>query len=112
MIWTGKILGAIFGFLIGGPIGAVLGLLIGHYFDLSRMGHWRTTSTHTRAQDVFFKATFSVMGHIAKADGRVSEQEIQVAEKIMRNMLLSSQLKLQAIHYFNQGKSPYFDLNA
>lgn len=113
MFWMGKILGALFGFLIGGPLAAVLGLILGHYFDLSLSSHWRTYGpSHTHAQNVFFKATFSIMGHIAKADGRISEQEIRVAETIMKNMLLTPELKQQAIHFFRQGKEPQFDLDA
>lgn len=112
MFWIGKIIGAILGYIMAGPIGAVFGLVLGHYFDLSRTGHWRTHGhAHTHAQNTFFKATFSIMGHIAKADGRISEQEIRVAERIMRNMLLTPQLKQQAIHFFKEGKQPYFDLD-
>ena len=33
-----------------------------------------------RVQSAFFTATFSVMGHLAKADGRISPQEIALAE--------------------------------
>ena len=32
-----------------------------------------------RIQAAFFRAAFAVMGHIAKADGRVSETEIRAA---------------------------------
>lgn len=113
MFWIGKLLGAIFGFIMAGPIGAVFGIILGHYFDISRVGHWRTNGqSHTHAQNIFFKATFLVMGHIAKADGRISEQEIRVAETIMRNMLLTPQLKQQAIHFFKEGKQRDFDLDA
>ena len=30
-----------------------------------------------RVPDAFFRATFQTMGHVAKADGRVSEEEIR-----------------------------------
>ena len=36
-----------------------------------------------RTQMAFFTATFSVMGHLAKADGRVSANEIRVANSVM-----------------------------
>lgn len=114
MFWLGKVLGSIFGFLIAGPFGAVGGLLLGHYFDLSRKGLWffePPPSSHTHAQDIFFRATFIIMGYIAKADGRISENEIRVATNIMQNMMLTKALRQQAIHYFNLGKRSHFNLD-
>jgi DnaJ like chaperone protein len=114
MFWFGKLLGAIFGHMVAGPIGAVLGLLLGHYFDISIKSHWLfipPPKQHTQTQDIFFRATFLIMGYIAKSDGRVSENEIRVASHIMQNMMLSNELKLQAIRYFNQGKLANFVLD-
>lgn len=113
MIWIGKFLGAICGFMIAGPIGCVFGLMLGHYFDISYKGHglFVPSPKHTQAQDVFFKATFTIMGCIAKSDGRISENEIRVARHIMRNMMLTNALKEEAIHYFREGKQPNFGLD-
>jgi DnaJ like chaperone protein len=114
MFWLGKILGFIFGFLIAGPLGAVLGLFLGHYFDISRRKYWYTSTTqptHRATQEVFFKATFSIMGHIAKADGRISEEEIRAAETIMHRMLLTQPLRHQAIQMFKAGKQHDFNLD-
>ena len=58
----------------------------------------------------FSKQTFLVMGRIAKADGRVSEDEIQMASAIMREMRLSDQQRRAAIDLFNQGKQPSTDI--
>ena len=52
------------------------------------------------------------MGHIAKADGRVSENEIEMARSVMQQMRLDEQQKRTAIDLFNQGKQPDFDLDA
>lgn len=60
----------------------------------------------------FFEATFEVMGHLAKADGRVSEAEIAVAHSVMDRMDLSSAQRREAIALFNRGKAPDFDLAA
>ena len=62
-------------------------------------------------QSAFFKATFTVMGHIAKADGRVSEKEIEMAISVMQQLRLNESQRQDAIRYFNQGKSPDFDFN-
>ncbi len=107
--WLGKIIGAICGFLLFGPLGLILGIFIGHFFDKSLS---QTNQHNAQSQQVFFRTTFLVMGHIAKLDGRVSEAEIQTARNIMQKMGLNETLKKQAMEYFQQGKQPDFDLNA
>jgi DnaJ like chaperone protein len=52
------------------------------------------------------------MGHIAKADGRVTEQEIASARSVMYAMHLQPEQIQAAIGYFNEGKQPSFDLDA
>ncbi|WP_315982483.1 TerB family tellurite resistance protein [Aliamphritea spongicola] len=44
------------------------------------------------------------MGKLAKADGRVSQEEIQYARDVMNRMGLSSERQKQAIELFTQGK--------
>lgn len=110
--WWGKIIGAFCGFLLAGPLGLLLGAFIGHGFDrgLHRQRYSFTGADQTQAQQAFFKATFLVMGHIAKLDGRVSEAEIQAARDTMARMGLDEQHKQQAIEFFQQGKQPDFNL--
>ncbi|MDH5649123.1 MAG: co-chaperone DjlA [Gammaproteobacteria bacterium] len=113
MSWWGKVLGGAFGFMLGGPLGALLGASIGHSFDtgLERSAADNFGNTQERIQTAFFTATFSIMGHIAKADGRVSEDEIRLARAVMDEMQLSSDQKQAAIALFNQGKSSDFPLD-
>lgn len=112
MSWLGKVVGGAFGFLLGGPLGAILGASVGHQFDagmegLETDGSFGPGDRH-RVQMAFFTATFSVMGHLAKADGRVSEAEISLARRIMDEMRLSGEMRETAINLFQQGKSPDF----
>ena len=114
VVWWGKLLGALFGWVFAGSIGCWLGLLIGHFFDrgLQKQWMWHFGSRAlSEAQRVFFKVTFTVMGHIAKVDGRVSEQEIAYAEFVIRRMGLSPRMREQAIIHFREGKSTHFNLN-
>jgi len=107
----GKLLGAGFGFMFGGPFGAILGAIIGHNFDRGvGQSHFNFANPVT-VQNKFFESLFQVMGHIAKADGQVTEQEIQMARVIMTQMHLNEQRKAEAIEYFNRGKQPEFDLD-
>ncbi len=87
MAWWGKALGGAFGFMLGGPLGALIGIGFGHNFDKGlgnvMSGEKFQPGQQERVQAVFFTATFSVMGHIAKADGKVTPEEIRMAEAVM-----------------------------
>jgi DnaJ like chaperone protein len=112
MRWNGKIIGVILGLFSGHPIGVLIGLGIGHLWDagfFNRIIQKNFAQETGEIQKVFFDTTFSMMGFLAKADGRVSESEIRTAESIMQQMDLSSEMRLEAIQLFNQGKQPNFD---
>ena len=114
MSWTGKAVGGVLGFLSGGPLGSLLGIALGHQFDrgiAERLGGMRGHAS-ARTQALFFAATFGVMGHVAKSDGRVSEEEIRAARRIMHGMQLSPEQVTLAIEHFTRGKQPEFRLNA
>lgn len=49
---------------------------------------------------------------IAKADGRVSEQEISHVEEIMRQLGLAEEQRAEAIALFKQGTEPAFELES
>lgn len=65
-----------------------------------------------RVAERFFRTTFEVMGHVAKADGRVSEQEIRAARGVMAEFGLDESQVAAAIAHFTQGKAPGFELSA
>jgi DnaJ like chaperone protein len=113
--WWGKLVGGAFGFMLGGPLGAILGAALGHKFDKGLKGlpddeGW-DPGDQERVQTAFFTATFSVLGHLAKADGRVSADEIRLAEAVMAQMSLSEEMRKTAVRLFNSGKSPDFPLD-
>lgn len=116
MSWWGKLIGGYFGFMLGGPLGALLGAAVGHGFDrgLKQMkgGVLPPPGDQERIQTAFFTATFSVMGHLAKADGRVTQTEIRFAEAVMAQMNLSGEMRKTAIRLFGEGKAPDFPLEA
>jgi DnaJ like chaperone protein len=117
MNWWGKILGGAFGMMIGGPIGALLGAVLGHNFDKGLTNTARQSADQSgfgrqeRAQTMFYTATFSVMGHVCKADGQVTEDEIALAKHVMQQMEMDSEQRKAAIGLFNEGKKPSFPLN-
>ncbi len=112
MSWWGKVLGGTVGFVMGGPVGAVLGASVGHGYDTFKEEESSgILGENERVQTVFFTATFAVMGHLARADGRVSEEEARSVKEIMARMRLSSSQRQTAVNLFNEGKRPEFPLN-
>ncbi len=117
--WFGKAMGAVIGLFSGGPFGLLVGAFAGHLFDQTLgkvlLGHEPASASGSRneraqVQQVFFRATFRVMGRLAKADGRVSEQEIDAASHIMDQMGLTGPQRNNAIQFFTEGKDPDVDL--
>lgn len=115
MSWWGKVVGGTFGFMMGGPLGAILGAALGNYFDDGfdkvRLDESLGQGATERVQSVFFATTFSVMGYLAKSDGRVTRDEIAMAERVMQQMQLSSEQRKVAINLFNQGKQAGFPVH-
>lgn len=118
MIWQGKALGALIGVVAAGPVGALFGTFIGHLFDVQAEsgGDAGVAQADARGgigvQEAFFRGTFQVMGHLAKADGRVSEDEIRAARAIMSEFGLGAREVQFAIELFTQGKERDFPLDA
>jgi DnaJ like chaperone protein len=101
--------------MVGGPIGALLGAVLGHNLDKGLKGlggdEQFAPGDQERVQTAFFTTTFTVMGAIAKADGRVSPDEIALAKSVMAEMDLSDEMRQAAINLFNQGKAADFPLD-
>jgi DnaJ like chaperone protein len=115
--WTGKVVGGLLGLLTGlGPFGAALGVFLGHQFDEQSGAddepRLRGTESLASIGESFFRSTFQVVGHLAKADGRVSEQEIAAARAVMSELRLSPDQVRAAVNYFTAGKQPGFSLDA
>lgn len=125
----GTLIGGALGFTLGGPLGALLGATIGSSLGGAAAnagprreappGGGPSAPPPPPAMDpveerrvAFFVATFGVMGHIAKADGRVSEEEARFARAVMEGLDLDAQDRRLAARLFAEGKSPHFHLDA
>ncbi|MGX9419399.1 co-chaperone DjlA [Vibrio sp. RC27] len=115
---VGKILGTLFGSLLG-TFGAIVGFYIGHQFDKAKArgnfsfssGSFGGSRSQVERQEEFFKAAFSVMGHVAKAKGQVTQQEIKLASVMMERMKLNEEQRQMAQDAFRDGKSSSFPLD-
>jgi DnaJ like chaperone protein len=115
MKWWGKLLGGTLGYALGDIIGAIIGVVLGHQLDRTTIspgqrGFGFDREKQEQTQKTFFNTTFSVLGHISKSDGRVSQQEIHLAEQVMKRMNLSQEQRIAAIELFNLGKQADFNL--
>ena len=132
MGFWGTLIGGTLGWTLGGPLGAMLGAAIGSSMSGSARtyagpgpgpgapppppppGGRRPPPPRADAEQrrvAFFVATFGVMGHIAKADGHVSEEEAQLAREVMTGLGLDARDRNLAARIFREGKSPYFRLD-
>ena len=64
------------------------------------------------AEHPFFATVFTLAGCLAKADGRISEEEIAGAERLMAELGLNGVARSEAIALFKRGAAPDFQLEA
>jgi DnaJ like chaperone protein len=110
---TGKIIAGTLGYLVGDLLGAGLGVYIGHQFDKGLGGFLNPISAaeQERIRDSFFTAVFSLLGHLAKSDGRISKSEIAQAGALMDSMGLSAGNRLEAIELFKVGAKAEYSMD-
>ncbi len=112
-MFYGKLVAGFFGLLLGGFVGLVLGLFVGHIFDrgLQRTLQFASPENLARISQSFFETTFMLLGHMAKADGQISREEIDHTEQIFVQMQLSAAQQAKAKEAFRRGAAPEFDAN-
>ena len=108
----GKLIGGIIGLLVGGVFGLIVGVFIGHTFDRGLISTLRFGSPENieRIKTSFFETSFLLSGHLAKADGRVTQQEIDHIEQVFTQMGLSAEQRKRAIDLFRQGAAEDFQV--
>ncbi|MFC3150795.1 co-chaperone DjlA [Litoribrevibacter euphylliae] len=117
--WLGLLVGALLGNALN-TAALILLSLSGYLFGvwLERrsdpiLRHRKYLSKdHEAFQHLLHQSTFLMMGYLAKADGRVSEQEIATAEEIFDSFHFDSGGRQEAIRLFNAGKHPEFNLDS
>jgi DnaJ like chaperone protein len=108
--WWGKLIGVALGWIAGGPVGVVLGLFIGHGFD-----QWQFIQERGRVRPGdagFNELAFQLMGCLARADGRVTDAEIESARRVMAQLGVAADDEDGLRRSFALGKEADFSLDA
>ena len=95
-------IGGMIGFTIGGPIGGILGAIIG-----SKLGDKEQTQPgiNQKNQAAFFTALFACFAKIAKADGKVTREEVDKVDHFIKERFkFSADQRAFAIQIFNHAK--------
>ncbi|MDG5498377.1 co-chaperone DjlA [Marinobacter sp. BGYM27] len=103
-------IGGLIGFQIGKVTGLLIGAVIGYL--ISTTLRKKLTGGLLQVQKQFLESTFAVMGAMCKADGVVTQDEIQVAETLFTKLRLSPEQRETAKAAFGRGKADGFDLDA
>ncbi|MBI5890677.1 MAG: co-chaperone DjlA [Nitrosomonadales bacterium] len=107
-----KLIGIVAGYYFFGWPGVLFGLILGAVIDRIRafgQGALNPLQNAIR-QAVFVETVFVSMGKLAKADGRVSEEEIAHVEQFMQKLGMTAEHRQQAIALFKKGADPAFDI--
>jgi len=107
-----KIIGLALGYYLLGFFGAFLGYLFGSSIDRARqygVGGINPLSNSQR-KEVFLETVFVLMGKLAKADGRISKDEVSHVEDFIKKNGMSAEHRQQAIEQFKRGSATDFDI--
>lgn len=115
----GRVTGLVLGLVVGRLPGALVGFGIGYWFDWQYgeqlkgsggFGRFFSEQEPNQQQATFFYVLFSVLGHIAKAKGRVTPADITEAQRLMNTLGLQKEQLQEAQNAFRQGKDRDFPL--
>lgn len=118
MSYWGKVIGTLGGLATGRPWMALIGILLGHQFDrgfadrFTRFGPDVSAARLEQLPQPYVRALFETMGHLAKADGRVTEHEIRAVRTLMHRLGLGPSEIRRAINWFESGKEASYPLVA
>ena len=111
MSLIGGIVGGMIGFTLLGPIGALVGSVMGS--RMTRQAKSRRNPNNLDHQVAFFTALFACLAKIAKADGRVSEEEVSKIESFISNKFnFAEDERNFAINIFQKAKSDSVSFDA
>lgn len=104
------LIGAVLGYMLGGVLGMLIGGALA-YWGARRLLQPSLVGRLAGVQAQFLDSTFAVMGCLCKADGQVTEDELEVSRQVWDRLRLNESQRAQARASFTRGKAPDFDLD-
>ena len=115
MGWKGMAFGGCIGSLFGGPLGALLGAALGHQIEKRVTGEGRTPAHTAKARAyrllsaqkramIFCASAAAMLAKMAKADGRISRDEIESVEAAFARLGFTSRARDYAVNVFRKAK--------
>ena len=107
-----KFIGVIAGFFLFGIIGSILGYIVGAFIERVRAlgAGGMNPLTNALRQTVFLETLFTLMGKLAKADGQISQDEINHVEQFIQKLGMTTEHRTLAITWFKKGAEPAFEI--
>lgn len=103
------VIGGVLGYLIGDLLGMLIGAAFA-YWLARRLLRASVLGRLAQVQTQFLDSTFAVMGCVCKADGQVTQDELEVSKRLWERLRLNDEQRERAKAAFIRGKSPDFDL--
>ncbi|MFT5049532.1 MAG: DnaJ like chaperone protein [Chlamydiales bacterium] len=104
----GTIVGGTLGFMMGGPLGAILGGSLGSSITQGAPGQRRAMGGSYSARDqqgIFAVALTTLAARVAKADGQVTQDEVETFDRFLRDSLrMSVEDRKFAARIFNEAR--------
>jgi len=107
---AGRAVGGVRGVVVGAVLGGVVGGAFGLLKKLFTAEGAAQLALQGQERVRFVDLSFALMGALAKADGRVSEREVAVAERVMLDWGLDSAERAQAVAAFSSGRQASFSI--
>ncbi len=100
------------GILLLGLFAALIWLIVAAFTGRLPNFSFTTNPFNTQQrQAVFLETVFVLMGKLAKADGRISQIEIDHVEAFIKKMGMSAEHRQEAIRQFKRGADPNFNVS-
>ena len=114
MSWIGAGIGALFGAQRGGVLGGVIGAVIGNWVEgKAREMMGSSASKRPSASDgelATLAALAAMLSKLAKADGRISEDEVRYCEQVFDRLGLRGEKREYCIRVFRAAKSDAYSI--
>lgn len=123
MGWKGAAIGGYVGSLFGGPLGTIIGAVLGHNVEKGMKsgtssgqqrqsrgtGNLGAVPPHRRSQ-IFCASAAAMLAKLAKADGRVTPDEISSVESAFAKLRFSPEARTLAIDAFRKAKDDRYSI--